>query len=607
MKMSLWYRSRRCFRQRLVPVLIVTVATVVPLRAERIARNVILMIPDGCSSEQYTLTRWYRGSLPGTDRREELALDRIRRGAVQTYISDSVIADSAPMASAYATGMRTSDKRISVGPHGRTLQGHEIKDRALLHRPLATVLEGARLLGMATGLVVTSSLSHATPAGFVSHVPSRKQDEDIMEQAVYQNCNILFGGGRQYLLPVAVPGGKRTDGENLIGILEDRGYTVLSTWPHDWTDLPAANTGSAPRIAAFLADDALAPELDRPEVAPGQPTLLEMTRQAIALLSTSPTGFFLMVEGSQVDWACHANDAAYMVNELLMFDRAVEAALEFARQDGETLLIVCSDHNTGGMSIGNMRSSNTYSQTSVEALTTPLLKMTCTAETVWSHASEPGTIDHLKTRLGRLGACFSEKDLFGFSLWQEVNDRWAISLSTKETSEILALAETYPKGYYALAEVVSRGHTLIGWTSHGHTGGDVPLYAYGPGAPAGLLDAPEVAGTMAAALGIDLRRLDNRLFAAVSDVFPPDACIVLGYDRNQDRTVEERVLHITWADQTAELPVNTNLLRMNGRTIPLEGIVVYVPDLDQTFVPLQAAFIIQGRNDALPDFAADRP
>jgi len=149
-------------------------------------KNVIVMIADGCSSEQYTLARWFQGS--------SLALDEMLVGGVKTYISDSVIADSAPAATAFASGVRTADEFIGIGPKPDTLRPDLEPPAELQYRPLATVLEGARLLGKATGIVVTSRVTHATPAAYVSHVPSRKLEEDIMEQLVYQNVDVVLGG-----------------------------------------------------------------------------------------------------------------------------------------------------------------------------------------------------------------------------------------------------------------------------------------------------------------------------------------------------------------------------------------------------------------------------
>ena len=280
------------------------------------AKNVIVLIADGCSSEQYTLARWFKGS--------PLSLDDIRVGAVKTYIADSVIADSAPTASAYATGYRTSDKFISVGPKSDVLATEPVPPKDLEYRPLATVLEGAKLKGKAVGIVATSRVTHATPAAYMAHAPTRYMEGDIMEQAVYQNIDVVLGGGKRYLLPKDA-GGARTDGENLLDVLRKRGYRFVE----NRDDLMALTSG---RVFGMFAKSHMEAEIDRPRFAPQQPTLAEMTQKAIELLSQDPDGFFLMVEASQVDWADHANDPGHLLSDLLMYDQAVRVALDFAEQ-----------------------------------------------------------------------------------------------------------------------------------------------------------------------------------------------------------------------------------------------------------------------------------
>ena len=286
-------------------------------------KNVIVLIADGCSHEQYTLARWFQG--------KPLALDEILVGGVKTYIADSVIADSAPAATAFAAGVRTSDNFVGVGPKPGTLRPDLEPPADLQYRPLATVLEGARLQGKATGIVATSRVTHATPAAYVAHVPSRKLEEDIMEQIVYQNVDVVLGGGKDYLLPKtkneSLPKseqGRRSDGENLLAVLQARGYSVVE----DRTALESVKAG---KVFGVFAMGALAAEIDRPQTRPQEPTLAELTGKAIELLSADPDGFFLMVEGSQIDWACHANDPAHLLGDLVMFDHAVQVALEFAK------------------------------------------------------------------------------------------------------------------------------------------------------------------------------------------------------------------------------------------------------------------------------------
>lgn len=526
--------------------------------AQAPAKNVILMVVDGCGAEPYTLARWFKG--------EALAVDAIRTGAVKTYIADSVVADSAPAASAFATGVRTSNKFISVGPHGKTLSTLPLPPPEMQYRPLATLLEGAKLLGKATGVVATSRVSHATPAAFLAHSPQRDREEDIMEQAVHQNADVVLGGGLAHLAPAAA-GGKRADGEDLLAVLRARAYQT----PKTAEELAAVKAG---RVFGLFAPSHMAAEIDRAESAPAEPSLEEMTRKAVEILSQAPKGFFLMVEGSQVDWASHANDPAHLLGDLLAFDRAVAAALDFARKDGNTLLVVLSDHATGGLSIGNYRTSGSYSQMSVEDLVGPLRGMKCSAPALWKKLGDGPAPDRVR---------------------QVVKEFWGLGITDQDAADVLACAARN-KGnpHNAFGEVLCPRHTALGWTTHGHTGGDVPLYSFGPGKLTGLVDGPEIGLRLAAAMGLDLDRLTRRLFVEPGAALPGAKVSVDEKDRNNP------VVRIELNGKTAELPVHKNLLRVAGRTVELEGVVAYAPDAKKVYVPLQAVRILEDSRDELP-------
>ena len=515
------------------------------------ARNVIVLIVDGCAAEQYTFARWYKGA--------PLSFDPYRVGAVKTYIADSVIADSAPAASAFATGIRTSDKHISVGPGKNTITGVPVPAEDLQYRPLATVLEGARLLKKATGIVATSRVSHATPGAYVAHVPMRDDENDIMEQAVYQGVDVVLGGGKRHLLPKE-SNGARTDGENLLQVLKTQGYALVE----NRRDLLAVSSG---RDFGMFADNHMDPEIDRPALHPDQPTLAEMTRKAIDLLSRDRDGFFLMVEGSQVDWACHANDPSHMVSDLLAYDQAVQVALEFAKKDGRTLVLTLSDHNTGGFSIGNYRADQMYPQMKVEDLIGPVRRMKVSGYRLWESLPE------------KTPAAFKAA----------VRDDWGMDISDAEAEQVVALAAKYKSNaYHAIGELLCPTHTYIGWTTHGHTGVDVPLHAFGPGKPGGVVDAPYIGRLCAAVMGLDLQKLNRRLFVDAAEAFPGRATV----DRSRP---ENPVVKVAMAGGvTAELPVNKNVLKIGEKVYTLEGVVVDAPTTGRAYIPQQAVNLIQG-------------
>ncbi len=531
--------------------------------AARPVKNLIVLIADGCGAEHYTLARWFKG--------EPLALDQICVGAVKTFIADSVVADSAPASTAFASGVRTNDKFIGMGPRPPTLPVVPTPAPELAYKPLATVLEGAKLLGKATGLAVTCRVTHATPAAYYAHVPSRTQDNDIMEQAVHQDLDVVLGGGRRHLLPKEL-GGKRTDRENLLEVLKERGYAVAA----DAQELSRVKSG---KVYGLFADNHLEAEIDRQATAPGQPTLEDMTNKAIELLSQDPDGFFLMVEGSQVDWASHANDPAHLLSDLLMFDRAVKAALDFARKDGNTLVLAFSDHNCGGLSIGNYATSGSYSRMQVEDLVGPLKNMKLSAQGVWGKMGPEVTPENLQ---------------------KVVQEYWGLKPTDEEAARIIALARTYGNNpHNALAEILCRQHTCLGWTTHGHTGGDVPLFAFGPHRPAGLVDGPDIGRICARALGLSLERLNARLFVEAAGALAGGEVAV---DRSDP---ENPLIKISYQGTKAELPANKNLLRLEGRAVPLEGLVVNASPTGKVYLPRQAVNLIKGSPGPLPSIAAE--
>jgi alkaline phosphatase len=520
-----------------------------PAGSEARIKNVIILVPDGCSQSVQTLARWYSG--------KPLQVDEMMVGTISTYSTDSVITDSSSAATAFATGYKTTNGFVSVGPAGDSvLSTLEPPPEELQYSPLATVLEGSKLQGKATGLVATSRVTHATPAAFAAHVDNRDNETEIMEQIVYEDIDVVFGGGSGYLIPAA-EGGKRTDGENLTRVLLDREYQLVGTRD----EMSSLTTG---RAWGLFASSHMASDINRPFLAPDQPSLADMTGKAIELLSQDKDGFFLMVEGSQVDGGTHANDPIYAVTEFLAFDEAVKVAVDFAEKDGHTLVLAFPDHNTGGMTIGSYSDSE-YDFTTVEEVIEPLKGMKLNSLGVTAKIGKDLSPENIKTQL---------------KTW------WGIDATDEDITEIL---ELYDNGNglsldYAISEVISRNHTVIGWTSHGHCGDNVPLWAYGSDHPSGYLDNTEIAEYVAEKIGFDLNETNICLFVEVGEAFSRD---------NGDGQLDENEYLLDMTDASnpvlrignAELPVNKNLLIKDGVTHELKGIVVYAPVTGKVYIP----------------------
>lgn len=296
-----------------------------PLTTAKKVKNVIFCIGDGMGLSQVTLAR-----LRATGPAGKLHLERLPvHGMIRTHSANRLVTDSAAGGTALAAGIKTKNGMIGLAPD---------------ESPYRTILEAAQARGMATGLVVTSTISHATPASFGAHVKSRKMEADIAAQLLDHRINVLLGGGRKFFLPKSDPNSGRSDERDLLTEARDAGYVYIET-------AGQLRSVNAPYLLGLFQHEGLT------TVSP-EPMLALMTKKAIACLrnaarlsSGERKGFFLMVEGSQIDWACHDNDADSCVRQTLLFDEAVKAAIDFTLRDGQTLLLVTADHETGGLTI----------------------------------------------------------------------------------------------------------------------------------------------------------------------------------------------------------------------------------------------------------------
>jgi alkaline phosphatase len=418
-------------------------------------RNVILLIPDGFGPASATMARDY---LRYDEGRTALAFDSLQTGAARTHAADSRITDSAAGATAYSTGHKTNNGYVATDT---------------LERPLATLLEAAERRGMATGLVVTSRITHATPASFAAHTPGRWRENEIAAEEITKDIDVILGGGKRHFLPES-EGGERTDGRNLMDEAREKGYAVV-------TERDAFDAVSATPMLGLFAMSHMDYEIDRdPDE---QPSLTAMTRKALNLLEGDEDGFFLMAEGSRIDHAGHANDAAAHLRDALAFEDAVRASLAFARRDGETLVVVVSDHGTGGMSLGRNVNND--------------------AKYAW----RPGVLAEVESSFGPMREALKTS-----SPDSVLREHAGITDLSNEERKRLASAESWKATKAALRDVIGR-RALVGWTSWGHTAVDVSLYAYGPGARRfrGNVENTRVGRTFEDLMGFDLDALTERM------------------------------------------------------------------------------------------------
>ncbi|MHC4264425.1 MAG: alkaline phosphatase [Planctomycetota bacterium] len=282
---------------------------------EKEVKNIILLIGDGMGLGQVMTTRL---SAIGKDGRLNMEIFPVT-GIMKNHSSDALVTDSAASATAMACGIKTNNGMVGMDPDGKKY---------------LSILEAAKKRSMLTGLIATSSITHATPACFGAHVESRDNETAIAKQLIDNKINVLFGGGRTFFLPKK-DGGERRDGLDLIEEAQKQGYVYITTA----REMAGINE---PYVLGLFQKEALKTTGDEPE-------LSELTEKAIKILNKNEDGFFLMIEGSQIDWASHEHDEKEMIKQTIKFDAAVKVAKDFADRDGHTLVIVTADHETGGL------------------------------------------------------------------------------------------------------------------------------------------------------------------------------------------------------------------------------------------------------------------
>lgn len=278
-------------------------------------KNVIFLIGDGMG-----ITQVFAGLTANHGR---LFIENCKYiGFSKTQSSDNYITDSAAGGTALSSGVKTYNGAIGVDTN---------------KQPVKTILEEAEEKGLATGLVSSSAITHATPASFIAHQGSRSSYEDIAADFLKTDIDVFIGGGYDHFA-------NRKDGKNLVEDLVKKGYAVKQ----DIESIKTVKTGKLAGLTAPVHNGRVAERKDMLPVA---------TETAINILSNNKKGFFLMVEGSQIDWGGHAGSTIYIVEDMLDFDQVIGKALEFAATNGETLVVVTADHETGGMALigGDMK------------------------------------------------------------------------------------------------------------------------------------------------------------------------------------------------------------------------------------------------------------
>ena len=518
-------------------------------REVRPVKNIILMIPDGTSIGVVSAARWYKVYNKMGD---NLNIDPYFCGTVKTFSSNAPIGDSAPTTSCYMTGMPQQTGNVAIYPPADPENDLVPIDPSMAYQPLATILEAMKMeQHKATGLVVTVEFPHATPADCSAHYYKRSKYEYIAPQMAYNNLDVVFGGGNSILT------------DDIKQHFKNNGTTLIQDNINAFRNYKSDN-----KVWALFGENEQPYDLDRdPEKVP---SLDEMTQKALDQLSKNENGFFLMVEGSKIDWAAHSNDAIGCITEYLAFDNAVKTAIDFAKKDGNTAVVILPDHGNSGFTLGRYDLKG-YDKASITKL--------------YGNVSK-----YKKTALGLEQILLNEKPENFKGIIKKYTD---IDITNDELDSLLKSKNYKNDNYMKVSESknmestlikIMNKHTYFGFTSGGHTGEEVFLAAYHPNGdvPMGMNTNIEINKYLFAVSGLktSLPDLTKSIFAKHTDVFKD-----MNYSISKENKKDFPVLTVKNGKNTLVIPAFKSVAYLNGRAFDLGSVTVYIDNNDTFYLP----------------------
>jgi alkaline phosphatase len=410
------------------------------------ARNVILMVSDGMSNGTLTMADLMlrRRDGRGSNWFKLYEKNRSKRGLMDMASLDSIVTDSAAASASWGGGHRVNNGSLNIGPNGEE------------YKPILSVFRDA---GKGTGLVTTTRMTHATPAGFAANVPSRAMEDEIAIQYYERKFDVLFGGGSRHFDKE-----RRADERDLFREFSDDGYHVVRH-KKDLFNLPSDRK---PALGIFFEDHVpyTLDHINTPEYRESVPTLAEMTQIALNRLSRHPNGFIMQVEGGRVDHAAHGNDVGGLIYDQIAFDDAIGVVLEFAEENPDTLLIITTDHGNANPGLNGAGSGYRASNTNFDSIQ----NFTHTNNWILGGLSKDSTPAQVRERV-------------------EAATRHQI---TADEAQIIidAYNRTYQPVYrimgspFAVVGQILANYTSVNWIGDAHTADYVELTALGPGSEA---------------------------------------------------------------------------------------------------------------------------
>ncbi len=452
-------------------------------------KYVFYLIGDGLGASQRQFAEYYLQEKTG-NKSAKLTINTFDvAGFNTTHSADTLVTDSAAAGTALATGHKTNNGVISQKPDGTKVK---------------SLIECAEDAGMATGLISTTRLTHATPAVFAAHNANRNNESEIAASFVESDVDFFAGGGLRYFLPQGwtesqtdamgkTIKSKREDDRNLFKEFADKGYTTYYG-KNGAKNFMATDMTKVNKVFATFTYSHIPYEIDRINTENNVPSLADMVKKGIDVLSQDKDGFFLMVEAGRIDHACHANDASGTILDTLAYDDAVKVAYEFYKKHPEeTLLVSLGDHETGGMGLGFG--------------TNYFLKMNNLFDVKVSVADVlQGVYDGDRAAIYTyLAENFGLKDLTDNEKSRLEKAMDIIDNEDEDTAK--ALYASYNPLAMEASHILSE-RANVQWTTYAHTGTAIPMSAHGTGAEVfgGFKDNTEVARTMAKLMDFELTK-----------------------------------------------------------------------------------------------------
>jgi alkaline phosphatase len=417
-------------------------AGVPQLTKEKPPKNIIFMVADGMADQVPAMATQFRMLTEGKPStwQELMGQDYAVNGLQDTASLNSLVTDSAAASTSWGSGRRIWNGMLNMYPDGTKL------------KTLVQIMSENKVR---CGLVTTTRITHATPAGFAVNNLVRDNEDEIAADYMRSGVEVLMGGGNAFFSP-----DKRKDKRNLYAEYATAGFHVV----RDKTAMDAWDGQG--KFLGIYADQHIPYTIDRrndPALDAVVPTLAAMTKKAIEALKGSSNGFLLQVEGGKVDHGGHANDLAGMLYDQMEFEDAVRVAVEFALADGETLVVITADHATGGPSLNG--AGDEYSDSTAGLLTVQNMK--CSYEVLSAHAKDAKT-----------AADFQDLVLENLGLKLTTEEADAI-VATKAGKSPFAL-NPFQRGLTSVMGVVFGNYSKVQWTSGNHTSEWVLVTAVGP-------------------------------------------------------------------------------------------------------------------------------